>query len=168
MTDAAPFTVEHFRQFARLVVWDDQKKRDPEPWQMEMVTDLFSGFARNLWIVPEGNGKSSFTALIALYGAAYTESPWIPIGAASAKQARIIHDQATGFVQRTPGLKDWFKPYGGYLRIKALEAGGIGIEVFAHDPKTGDGVIPYPYALLDELHRHPDMRLWDLWASLRS
>lgn len=164
MTDAAPFTVEHFRQFARLVVWDDQKKRDPEPWQMEMVTDLFSGFARNLWIVPEGNGKSSFTALIALYGAAYTESPWIPIGAASAKQARIIHDQATGFVQRTPGLKDWFKPYGGYLRIKALEAGGIGIEVFAHDPKTGDGVIPYPYALLDELHRHPDMRLWDLWA----
>jgi hypothetical protein len=36
--------------------------------------------------------------------------------------------------------------------------------VFSHDPKTGDGVIPYPYALLDELHRHPDMRLWDLWA----
>src|SRR6185369_8145042 len=33
-----------------------------------------------------------------------------------------------------------------------------------HDPKTGDGVIPAPYALVDELHRHPDMRLWELWA----
>ena len=42
--------------------------------------------------------------------------------------------------------------------------GGTGIEVFAHDPKTGDGVIPHPFALLDELHRHPDMRLWNLWA----
>ena len=47
---------------------------------------------------------------------------------------------------------------------QSLVNGGIGIEVFAHDPKTGDGVIPYPYALLDELHRHPDMRLWELWA----
>jgi hypothetical protein len=31
--------------------------------------------------VPEGNGKSTFVAQIALYGADYAESPWIPIGA---------------------------------------------------------------------------------------
>jgi hypothetical protein len=57
-----------------------------------------------------------------------------------------------------------FRSFGGYRLIRSLRNGGIGIEVFAHDPKTGDGVIPYPYALTDELHRHPDMRLWDLWA----
>lgn len=159
-----PFTVPHFATFAGMVVWDDGTKHPPEAWQLDLVGDLFAGFARNLWIIPEGNGKSTFTALVALYGAHFSESPWIPIGAASAKQARIIHDQATGFVQRTPMLRKWFKPYGGYLKIKALQAGGIGIEVFAHDPATGDGVIPYPYALLDELHRHPDMRLWELWA----
>jgi hypothetical protein len=25
-------------------------------------------------------------------------------------------------------------------------------------------VIPAPYGFLDELHRHPDMRLWNLWG----
>ncbi len=48
--------------------------------------------------------------------------------------------------------------------IRSLRNGGTGIEVFAHDPKTGDGVIPHPFGICDELHRHPDMRLWDLWG----
>ena len=39
----------------------------------------------------------------------------------------------------------------------------MGIQIYAHDPKTGDGVIPYPFAILDELHRHPDLRLYSLW-----
>jgi len=146
------------------MVFDDGERRGCESWQLELVEDLFSGYRRNLWIIPEGNGKSTLTSLVALYGCDYSISPWIPIGAAGAKQARIIHDQAGGFVQRTPGMKDRFRVYGGYLRIESKIRGGIGLEVFAHDPKTGDGVIPYPYALLDELHRHPDMRLWELWA----
>ena len=35
--------------------------------------------------------------------------------------------------------------------------------MFAADPKTGDGVIPYPYAMVDELHRQEDLRLYGLW-----
>jgi phage terminase large subunit-like protein len=159
-----PFTVQHFEKYASLVVFDDGSRRGLEDWQLQLAEDLFRGFKRNLWIIPEGNGKSTLVALLALYGADYSDSPWIPIGAAAAKQARIIHDQATGFVERTPGMNDRFRSFGGYRLIRSLRNGGIGIEVFAHDPKTGDGVIPYPYALLDELHRHPDMRLWDLWA----
>jgi hypothetical protein len=164
-------SVDHFREYADLMVFDDGTRRGLEDWQLELAADLFDGFRRNLWIIPEGNGKSTLVSLLALYGADYTESPWIPIGAASAKQARIIHDQATGFIERTPGMEKRFRSFGGYLRIKPLPhagrgeaACGIGIEVFAHDPKTGDGVIPYPFALLDELHRHPDMRLWEWWA----
>jgi phage terminase large subunit-like protein len=160
----SPFTTDHFRAYSDLVVFDDGERRGLESWQFELVDDLFEGFARNLWIIPEGNGKTTLVALLGLYGADYSESPWIPIGAAGAKQARILHDQAGGFVQRTPGMADRFRVYGGYLRIESLRNGGVGLEVFAHDPKTGDGVIPYPFAFLDELHRHPDMRLWDLWA----
>lgn len=159
-----PFTTDHFRQYANLLVFDDGERRGLEDWEYDLADDLFAGFARNLWIIPEGNGKTTLTALLGLYGADYSESPWIPIGAAGAKQARILHDQAGGFVQRTPGMSDRFRVYGGYLRIESLRNGGVGLEVFAHDPKTGDGVIPYPYAFLDELHRHPDMRLWDLWC----
>lgn len=161
---ASPFSVDHFRRYADLMVFDDGERRGLEDWQLELVEDLFAGFQRNLWVVPEGNGKSTLVAILALYGADYTESPWIPIGAAAAKQARIIHDQATGFIERTPGMRDRFRSFGGYKLIRSLRNDGIGIEVFAHDPKTGDGVIPFPYALVDELHRHPDMRLWDLWA----
>ncbi len=159
-----PFTVGHFQEYASLLVFDDGERRSPEGWQLELAHDLFSGFARNLWIVPEGNGKSTFVSVLALYGADYSESPWIPIAASSAKQARIIYDQAAGFIERTPGMNSRFRSFGGYLLIRSLRNGGRGIDVFAADPKTGDGVIPYPFALLDELHRHPDMRLWDLWA----
>lgn len=159
-----PFTVDHFRAYAELMVFDDGERRGLEDWQLLLAEDLFAGFQRNLWIIGEGNGKSTLVSILALYGADYSESPWIPIGAAAAKQARIIHDQATGFIERTPGMEVRFRSFGGYRLIRSLTNGGIGIEVFAHDPKTGDGVIPYPYALLDELHRHPDMRLWDLWC----
>jgi phage terminase large subunit-like protein len=157
------FTVEHFRRWAGYLVFDDGSQREPEGWQLEIAADIFKGF-REVWqIVPEGNGKSTFLAQIALYGADFSESPWIPVGAASAKQARIIYDQAAGFVERTPELRDRFQCFGGYKLIRSLANGGIGIEVFAADAKTGDGVIPFPYALLDELHRQDDLRLYSLW-----
>lgn len=159
-----PFTVEHFREYASLLVFDDGERRPPEPWQLELVADLFAGYKRNLWIIPEGNGKTTFVGQLALYGADYTESPWIPVGASAAKQAKILYQQAAGFVSRTPGMRERFECLDGIKLIRSVRNPGPGIEIYAHDPKTGDGVIPSPYALLDELHRHPDMRLWELWA----
>src|SRR6266542_2980480 len=85
-----PFTVDHFRRYCALMVWDDDEQREPEDWQLELIEDLFAGFKRNLWIEPEENGKSTLVALIALYGADYTSEPWIPVCAAAARQARII------------------------------------------------------------------------------
>jgi phage terminase large subunit-like protein len=159
-----PFTVEHFRQYASLLVYDDGERRDPEPFQLAKVADVFAGVKRNLWIEPEGNGKTTFTGILALYGADYTAAPWIPVAASSAKQAKILYQQAAGFVSRTPGMLDRFECLDGIKLIRSIRNPGPGIEIFAYDPKTGDGVIPAPYALLDELHRHPDMRLWELWA----
>lgn len=145
------------------MVFDDGEQREPEDWQLEIAKDIFAGF-REVWqITPEGNGKSTFIAQLALYGADYSESPWIPIGAASAKQARIVYDQAAGFVERTEGMDSRFRCFGGYKLIRSRRNGGIGIEVFAADVKTGDGVIPFPYAIIDELHRQDDLRLYNLW-----
>jgi phage terminase large subunit-like protein len=159
-----PFTIPHFQAYAKLMVWYDEEHRDLEDWQLEIVGDLFAGYKRNLWIIPEENRKSTLVALLALYGADYTSEPWIPVCAAAARQARIIHDQAAGFIRRTPGMETRFKPQDGYLRINSLENGGKGIEVFAYDRDRADGVIPAPYALLDELHAQPNIDIWELWG----
>lgn len=159
---AKPFTLDHFRSYVDLLVFDDGEKRGLEDWQLGIATDIFAGY-REVWtITPEGNGKSTFISALALYGADYSDSPWIPIGASSAKQARIVYDQAAGFVERTEGLESRFKCFGGYKLIRSKRNGGVGIEVFAADAGTGDGVIPYPFALTDELHR-TDMTLYKLW-----
>lgn len=146
------------------MVLDTGKEWDPEDWQAVITEDLFAGFRENWVIIPEGNGKTTWLGALALYCADYALSPWIPIGAASRKQASILFTQAAGFVQRTPGLEKRFRVYGGYLKIDSLRQGGRGIEVYAADDNTGDGVIPYPLALVDEPHRMKDMRLYRLWA----
>jgi phage terminase large subunit-like protein len=157
------FTPEHFREYVAGLVFDDGESRPPQDWQLEVVADVFKGFPETWLIVPEGNGKSTLLAQLALYGADFSDSPWIPVGASSAKQARIIFDQAAGFVERTPWLDERFKCFGGYKLIRSIANGGIGIEVFAAEAKTGDGVIPFPFAIVDELHRHEDLRLYSLW-----
>jgi phage terminase large subunit-like protein len=157
------FTAEHFARYVGGLVFDDGESREPQEWQLEVVADVFKGFPETWLIVPEGNGKSTLLAQLALYGADFSDSPWIPVGASSAKQARIIYDQAAGFVERTEWLGDRFKCFGGYKLIRSIANGGIGIEVFAAEAKTGDGVIPFPFAIVDELHRHDDLRLYSLW-----
>jgi phage terminase large subunit-like protein len=160
---SSPFTVEHFRAFARLMVFEDGETRDPEPWQLAFAGDVFSGVREAWLVVPEGNGKSTFLAQLGLYGLHYSPEPWIPVGAASRDQAEIIYGQAAGFIRRTDVLKPHFRAYDGYRKITSKRNGGRGLKVYPHDPKTGDGVIPAPYALIDEPHRHPDMRLYGLW-----
>jgi phage terminase large subunit-like protein len=165
------FDLEEFRRFASLMVFDDGETREPEGWQLEYAGDVLaragggSGPAnREAWlIVPEGNGKSTFLAQLGLYGLYCCVEPWIPVGAASRDQAEIIYGQAAGFIRRTPELKPHFRAFDGYRKITCPANGGRGLKVYPHDPKTGDGVIPFPFALVDEPHRHPDMRLYGLW-----
>jgi phage terminase large subunit-like protein len=159
---AKPFTVEHFRAYSSLLVFDDGEQHDLERWQTDFARDVFRGFREGWLLVPEGNGKSTFTAALALYGADYTARPWIPIGASSRDQAMILYAQCKAFVEQTPGMREHFKCHDGLRRIKSRN-GGEGIKVYPWDPATGDGVIPYPYAILDELHRHEDLRLYRLW-----
>jgi hypothetical protein len=158
-----PFTVDHYRQYARLSVLDDGEQFEPEDFQLLLVEDLFAGFQQNWWILPEGSGKTTKLGHLALYFGDYTSSAMIPIAASSREQAEIMYRQAEGFVYRTPGLRDRFKCQEGYRRIKCLRTGGR-IQVYAADDRTGDGIIPLGIALVDELHRHRSLRLYRTWV----
>jgi phage terminase large subunit-like protein len=115
-------------------------------------------------------------AALGLYGLRFAADASIPIAASSRDQARIMYRQMKGFVKRS-GLekKDrdgtWFECFDGYRQIH-LRGPGLTkrgdvlgqIELHAADAGTADGVIPFPYAFLDELHRHKDLGLHRTWT----
>jgi len=133
-----------------------------EPFQRELAADILS-MPRECWvIIPEGNAKTTLLAGLGLYLGDFAERPWIPIGAAAREQAEIMFGQMSIFVEGSDYLKGRFRVFNGYRKIQC-PGGGRGIKVYPWDPKTGDGVIPYPMSLVDELHRHEDLRLYRLW-----
>jgi hypothetical protein len=54
-----PFTVDHFRRYARLMVLDNGDFWEPEDFQLAIVEDIFAGFDEILVTIPEGNGKTT-------------------------------------------------------------------------------------------------------------
>jgi phage terminase large subunit-like protein len=159
---ASPFTVEHFRAYASFSVLDNGEPFELEDFQREFARDLFAGFKEAWLILPEGNGKTTFLAELALYYGDYTPSAMIPVAASSREQAEILYRQAEGLVTRSPELRARFRAYDGYRRIKCQRTGGR-IQVFAADDRTGDGIIPGGLAIVEELHRHRDLRLYRTW-----
>lgn len=135
---------------------------EPEDWQLDVLADIFAGTQQVWLIVPQGNGKTTLMGGFALYHADFTPSPWVPIAASSAKQARILYTKAEEFVQRTPHLRTRFKPQSGYLRILSIANGGWGIQVYAADKDTGEGIIP-TLCLVDEPHVQKDLGLYRTW-----
>ncbi len=167
-----PFGVEHFEAWSRRLILDSGEPWQIEPFQVAFVADLFSGRKENLLIVPEGNGKTTLIAAIALYGLRFADDAMIPVAASSRDQARIMYRQAKGFLRRSelddPGFR--FEPFDGYRRIDlrgpgATKRGEVlgSIEVHAADAGSGDGIIPFPFSLLDELHRHRNLDLYETW-----
>jgi len=181
-----PFTLKHFEAWcSENLVFDNELPVKFEPFQRAFIADVFSD-AQVLWlVVPEGNGKTTMMAALGLYGLRFSENASIPIAASSKDQARIMYRQMKGFVQRSD-LRDpdkdgiWFECFDGYRQIHlrrglekknlrgqsrpVLRGETVGvIEIHAADAGTADGVIPSPYAFLDELHRHKDLALHRTW-----
>jgi phage terminase large subunit-like protein len=161
-TAPAPFTLEHFREWSRELILDSGEPWILEPFQEAFIVDVFAGYVEAWLIVPEGNGKTTLVSGLALYHCEFTSDAWVPVGAASRDQARIIYRQAAGFVRRTPRLRAIFRPYDGYRRVQHLENGAM-IEIFAADDRTADGVIP-TLCLVDEPHRQKDLSLYLTWS----
>jgi len=178
-TDLQPFTVPHFRRWAADLILDTGQSWHPEDHQEWFAEDLFSGCPECWAIWPEGNTKTTTLAGIGLYHAEFRPYANVPVAASSREQAEIMYRQMEGFVlrsdrlhasvdspiQRAKGKRKTDVPrfvcLEGYRRIN--HHGGGRIQVFAADDRTGDGQIP-TLGLLDELHRHRDLRLYRTWA----
>lgn len=158
---AKPFTVAHFRAWARELVLDSGKSWVLEPFQEQFVRDVFRKVPECWLVTPEGNGKTTLVAGLALYHCQFTLSGWILVAASSREQAEIAYRQAEGFVLRSPKLQTLFECQSGYRRIRYDEIGSR-IQIFPADDRTGDGVIP-TFCVVDELHRHRDLRLYRTW-----
>jgi hypothetical protein len=166
-----PWTRAHLREYGARLVFDDGEQHGIEEWFLDFAVDLADGSvfgsgerATEGWlIVPEGNGKTTSFGFLAIYGAEYCSAPWIPIGASNRDQAKIMYRQAQTFIEKTPGLARRFECLDGYKQIKSLRNGGEGIVVRPWSPASNDGAIPFPYALVDEPHRHPTMGLYHVW-----
>lgn len=172
---SAPFSFDHFQEWAQGLILDTGQPWQLEPFQLSFLEDVFKGFRENWLIVPEGNGKTTLVAGIALYHLRFSEDASIPIAASSRDQVRIMYRQAKGFIRRSRLFEPdeegiWFEAFDGYRRIdlrgpmqrnRRGETLGV-IEVHAADAGTGDGVIP-TLAILDELHRHKSLELYETW-----
>lgn len=142
---------------------DNEEPFELLDYQEEIAADIFAGFPEAWLIIPEGNGKTTLLALFALYFGDYTPSAMIPIAASSREQAEIMYRQAEGIINHSPELKPRFRAYDGYRRVKCLRTRGR-IQVYAADDRTADGIIPKGLALMDELHRLRDLRLYRTWS----
>jgi phage terminase large subunit-like protein len=109
-----PFTIDHFRTYARLMVLDNGERWDPEPFQLEIVEDLFAGNDEVWAILPEGNSKTTTMAGVALYHGDYTPTAEVLLAAASRDQAGLLFSQAAGFVARSQPFHDRFRVFEGY------------------------------------------------------
>lgn len=168
---AEPFTIGHFEEWASGLVLDTGDRWVLEPWQLAFVADVFLGIPECWLVVPEGNGKTTLVAGLALYHTEFAQEAWVPVAASSRDQARILYRQAKGFVARSPHLAERFVCFDGYRRIdlRPPESKGVKgyvaagqIEIFAADDRTGDGVIP-TLCIVDELHRHRSLDLYETW-----
>jgi phage terminase large subunit-like protein len=173
-----PFTLNHFQEWVKVLVLDNGGRVELEPFQLAFIADVFAGRPICWLIVPEGNGKTTMLAALGLYGLRFREEASVPIAAASKDQVRIMYRQMRGFVKRSRELQRpdadgfWMEAFDGYREIHLKTAGVtkrgevVGrIEVHASDAGTADGVIPAPYAFLDELHRHKDdLALHRTWS----
>ena len=175
----APFTLRHFMGWASDLILDTGESWHPESFQQEMVKDIFGGWPEVWVVIPEGNGKTTLMAGLALYHCEHRPFAVVPVAAASREQAEIMYRQAEGFVLRSEPLHAGvhsaiqaakgkrkttvprFVCLEGYRRINH-HAGGR-IQVFAADDRTGDGVIP-TLGIIDEPHRQRDLSLYRTWS----
>lgn len=176
---SAPFTIAHFKAWALGLTLDSGDPWKVELFQRDFIGDVFKGFKEAWLVVPEENGKSTLVAGLALYYLEHVPQAAIPVAAATREQAESIYAQAEGFVLRSERMHELvpdrirvargkramdvprFICQNGNRRINHFEGGRL--QVRAADDRTGDGIIPAGICVIDELHRHRDLKLYRTW-----
>jgi phage terminase large subunit-like protein len=159
LRSSTPFTVSHFAEWASHLVLDNGEAWEVERFQADFARDVFSGYVENWLVIPEGNAKTTLAAGLILYHIEFEPNAVVVVAASSREQAQWLYLAAAGFVQRS-GLTQ-FKCQEGYRRIRCDRMNSR-IQIFAADDRTGDGAI-FTLAVLEELHRHRDLRLYRTW-----
>lgn len=168
-----PFTAAHFKAWARTLILDTGNPWELEKFQLDFVRDLFAGRAENWLVIPEGNAKTTLVAGLMLYWARFQDRARIVVAASSIDQAGWIYDAAQGFVERSDlGPKtdrtahetrqqepNTFRCLKGLNEIRINDSL---IKVWAATERAGDGA-NFTLAILEELHRHRDFRLYRIW-----
>ncbi len=155
-----PFTIGHFCEWASHLELDNGKPWIVEDFQADFVSDLFLGRPENWFVLPEGNAKTTLVGGVGLYHIEFVERAYVPCAGPSRDQAETLYRQVEGMVDAS-GLAWKFRCLEGYRRIRC-DSNGSRLQIFAADDRTGDGVIP-TLCLLEELHRHRDLRLYRTW-----
>jgi len=143
-----------------------------QPFQSRVSRDVFARdrhgrprFQEVWFIVPEQNGKTTWTAALCLYHIENVGEGYVPVAASSRDQAMTLWRQASGLVRRSSLDRDaggHLVCHGGVRRVLNFDNDAM-MQVFAADANTGDGVIP-TLSVLDELHRHKNLELFETWA----
>ena len=168
-----PGTLKHFEEFChRFLVLDNGRAFKLEPFQRLILAGFFAGCSEVLVLLPKKNGKTTLLAALAIYHLIYTPDANCYIAASAVDQARILYEQACGFVERrdehgrlrpqSAALQKRVMLRKGTKEIRSRRDSGF-IRVVSGDKDTVDGVI-VTLALVDELHRHKDGQLYGVLA----
>ena len=141
-----------------------------EPWQVFILVNLFGWYYpdssrrfREAYIeVARKNGKTTFLAGIGLYLLVMDDEPGAEVYSAATKkeQARILFEEAARMRKASPFLSKRIEVYGQKV-CNRLAIGAAKFEPLSSEDNTLDGLNIHG-GLIDELHAHPDRKLWDV------
>lgn len=159
-------TLAHFEEFCRrFLVLDSGKPFELEWFQRLILRGFFAGITEVVVLLSKKNGKTTLLAALAIYHLIYTPDAACYIAASARDQAKIMYDQACGFLERKDPASGRLLPQAAALQKRVMLRKGSRelrsrkdsgfVWVLSGDKDTADGVIP-TLALVDELHRHKD------------
>ncbi len=139
-----------------------------QPWQAFIVGSLFGWkradgtrrFRTAYNELARKNGKSTMAAGIGLMLAFFDNEPGAEVYSAATKkdQAKIVWNDASNMVKRTPALRNRIKPFRDNLHSDATASK---FEPLGADADTLDGLNIHG-AIVDELHAHPSRKVVDV------
>jgi len=147
-----------FEAFCARLVLDNGKPLELEPFQRELLADVFDPEARECWaVLPEASGKSTLMAAYALFVLMVKPGANVLVASVTMQQAgSAIFRQASDMVASSPGLDRHLRALDSRLTIYGPARSQL--RVRPSNARTAQGGIP-DVVLIDELGELPSLEL---------